>query len=64
MGRDLFTFYRSYHEAIEKLSSFQALELYRALAEFCLNGKIPTSPDLALALHTILEQSGHLEEYQ
>lgn len=54
--KDVFVFYRSYHEAMKDFSDAQYGKLMRALAEYALNGKEPEKLDrLSVMVFTLIK---------
>ena len=53
MQRDSFVFYRSFFEAIESLPKSKQLEVYRAIADYALNGETPKISGVSLSIFKI-----------
>ncbi len=53
MQRESFVFYRSFFEAIESLPKSKQLEVYRAIAQFALDGKEPQISGISQAIFSM-----------
>ena len=55
--KEKFTFRRSYFESIEEMPKEKQLEIYRAVANYALNGEVTNLKDSAGAVFNLIKAS-------